>query len=52
MKNGTKPIIENYEKFILNDGKFVVYFPEYQVVPYYLGMQKVFVPLEGIGLKI
>lgn len=52
VKNGTKPIIENYEKFILNDGKFVVYFPEYQVVPYYLGMQKVFIPLESIGLTI
>ena len=52
VKNGTKPIIENYEKFILNDGKFVVYFSEYQVVPYYLGMKKVFIPLESIGLTI
>lgn len=41
---GTMAKIENYEKFIIDNENIIFYFGEYQVVPYYLGIQKVVVP--------
>lgn len=48
VKEGTKPEIKNYDTFILNDKSITIYFGEYQVVPYYLGIQKVEVLLSEL----
>lgn len=49
---GTTPLIKNYEAFIINKNTLDIYFQEYQVVPYYLGIQKVEIPYEDINLDI
>ena len=48
VKEGTKPEIKNYDTFILNDKSITIYFGEYQVVPYYLAIQKVEVLLSEL----
>lgn len=45
---GTKTEIKNYENFILDKENIIIYFGEYQVVPYYLGIQKVVILLSDI----
>ena len=50
--DGTLPIIKNYETFVINQNTLDIYFGEYQVVPYYLGIQKVEIPYEQINLNI
>ena len=50
--DGTLPIIKNYETFVINQNTLDIYFGEYQVVPYYLGIQKVEIPYNEINLNI
>jgi len=37
MFEGTRPIKENYSKFVLTESGFLLYFPPYQVAPYRSG---------------
>ncbi len=50
VKSGTNAVMENFRLFSINDENITVYFNEYQVVPYYLGIQQVKIPLEKIKL--
>lgn len=50
--DGTLPITKNYETFVINQNTLDIYFGEYEVVPYYLGIQKVEIPYEQINLNI
>lgn len=51
IKEGTKPIKNNFENLIFTDDGLRVYFLHYQVAPYSYGIIDITVPYEELGLK-
>jgi hypothetical protein len=48
---GTKATKSNYNKFILDNNKIIIYFEQSQVAPYVLGEFIVEIPFEKIGIN-
>lgn len=48
LKEGTKPIKENFRNFAIDKNNLVIFFEKYQVAPYVLGEFKVEVPIKDI----
>jgi hypothetical protein len=48
IKEGAGPKDSNYTKFMLTPKYLVVFFGQYQVAPYYLGIQEVRIPLKDL----
>lgn len=46
--DGTQPARENYSCYTLESDGIRIYFQQYQVVPYYLGMSDILIPLEAL----
>lgn len=52
VKEGTKAIKSNFDKFIFSSGGLIVFFQSYQVAPYVAGEFTVTIPYEELNLKV
>lgn len=52
VRDGTAPVLENYERFALSDEYLMIFFNPYQVAPYSEGVIEIKIPLDDLTISL
>ena len=52
LKEGTLPVKKNFQNFLFSKDGLIIYFPRYQIGPYYYGDKNILIPYNKLHLNI
>lgn len=50
--SGTEAMIDNFSHFCFSDNGLTIFFPRYQIAPYYAGEFQIMIPYSKLGIKL